>query len=544
VASLRRPEARTESVEDLVAAVLRGEVRIPVFQRGLTWQAKEVVELFDSVYRGFPIGSLLFRRGPAEASTLQVGPLTVAAGELRDALWVVDGQQRLTSLAVGLGRHDILAHPPFGDDPYAVYFDAEKESFHPPPRDGVAPSVWVPVPALLDGGALTEWVFGWQHGQNATLRGTVFEAGRRLREYKASVYVMETDDEQTLRDIFYRVNQAGKPLTWPVVHDALYGHKGGAPSSLPELAAGLERLGMGRPDEESQLLLALEAFRGLDVTRSFGDHLRDDPRVLEGVVEQAAPTLRAVLDFLRRRAEIPHLRLLPYSTPLIVLARFFAKHPEPNERTRALLVRWIWRSFLSPIFEEKTLRRRGVAAIGSDEEASVQALLGLVGAQPARSLEIPGRFDARTAQSRLAMLALVSLRPQLFALSRQQLRTGDIDVAPLIVGADKDAFRPIFPLAGSAASHAANRMLYAGAGPAARELVAFIGAFGGDHAFLRSHAIDAATAAALVADDVEHFVAARAAVMGGALESLTERLAGWGRGDRPSIDYILAQAEG
>jgi Protein of unknown function DUF262 len=91
----RRPDARTESVEDLVAAVVRGEVRIPVFQRGLAWTAENVLELFDSIYRGYPIGSLLLRRGPGKAGPFLLGPLELYGEETTHAQWVVDGQRSI-----------------------------------------------------------------------------------------------------------------------------------------------------------------------------------------------------------------------------------------------------------------------------------------------------------------------------------------------------------------------------------------------------------------------------------------------------------------
>jgi hypothetical protein len=47
--TIGRPEARTEAVEDLVAHVLAGQVRIPVFQRDLAWNVRDVIDLFDSI---------------------------------------------------------------------------------------------------------------------------------------------------------------------------------------------------------------------------------------------------------------------------------------------------------------------------------------------------------------------------------------------------------------------------------------------------------------------------------------------------------------
>src|ERR1700716_3494984 len=99
-----RPEADTETVVELVEMVRRGAVRVPSFQRPLRWKAGDVVALFDSVYQGYPIGSFLLRKGKAEAARVRIGPLRIDAPETHSALWVVDGQQRLTALAAGLAH--------------------------------------------------------------------------------------------------------------------------------------------------------------------------------------------------------------------------------------------------------------------------------------------------------------------------------------------------------------------------------------------------------------------------------------------------------
>jgi hypothetical protein len=538
---VRRPEARTESVEDLVAAVLRGEVRIPVFQRGLEWQTRHVLELFDSIYRGFPIGSLLLRRAPAAAGPLHIGPVAVFGTETRHALWVIDGQQRLTSLVAGLGRPQMLPATP--DDPFVVYFDPVEQRFHAPPRSGDLPSRWVPVPQLLDGARLTEWVFAWSHGREDELRRLVFEAGRRLREYRVPLYVIESDDEDAVRAIFHRVNTAGKPLKWPTVHDALYGHKSGPPSTLPALASQLEELGMGALDEETQLLPCLVAMRGLDVTRPFGEHVQRDPTVLDGAVAEAVPVLRRVLGFLRVAAEIPHLRLLPSSAPLVVLARLFTLHPEPNGRCTALLVRWVWRWFLSMDVDERTLKRRGIQGIDDDLEASVQRLLELVRRDSPTNFVATSAFDARAAQSRLTLLGMASRKPRRLEVTAMT-DTSEIDVAELIQQADLAAFRPLFPLSGGITSIPANRVLLPGSGAAFEELRSFIRAWGVDHPVLTAHLIRPRAAQAILEDDMVTALTERDFALDDAVEDMAARLAEWGRSDRPSLDYLLAQAAG
>lgn len=526
-----RPEAGARSVDDLVAKVLAGQVRIPVFQRDLAWNSDDVIQLFDSIYRGFPIGSLLLQEKPAEAEEIDVGPIRVMGTERQDGLWVVDGQQRLTALAVALGRPEPV--PTTQDDPFVIYFDAATEQFQTPPKIGGIESTWVPLPQLLDASRLAEWVYSWKHHADAVLRARVFEAGKRIREYRVPLYVIKTEEEEVLRTIFARVNNSGKPLTWDELHDGLFGHKGSAPSSLPELAEQLAKLGMGSPDE-SELLPCLVAYKGLDVTRSFDEHLRNDPAFLDGIAVAALPVLRRALGFLRSECKIPHLRLLPYSALLVVLTRFFKEHPEPNDRTRTLLTRWVWRALMATEHDDRTFRRKGVAAVTADEEASMQALLRIVPASRAE-IELPAAFDARSAKSRLVLLGMASLGP------RDLERGQPIDVAGLVRERDVDAFRPLFPPAGAVTSSPANRVLLVGEGTAAASVRAFIEQHGVDDPVLRSHAIDPAVAAAIQDRSSERALARRAQLLANAVKTLGGRMAAWGRSDSPSTEYLMRQ---
>lgn len=528
-----RPEADTETVEDLVRRVVRGTVRIPSFQRGLNWTASDVLSLFDSLFRGYPVGSLLLRKGAADAASIQMGPVRIDAPETASALWVIDGQQRLTALAAGLARPIPVPTTPV--DPYVVYFDAASQVFVSPPKNGVIPSTWVPVAHLLDASGLSEWIFNWQHSADPALRSAVFQAGSRLRQYRVPQYVVETDDESLLKDIFFRVNNSGKPLKWPQVHDALFGEPSESPTTLSELAGELQKLGMGHPDED-QLHSCLIAYKGLDVTRSFSEHYRRDPEVLRDAVRDSLPAFRRVLSFLKREAEIPHLRLLPRSLPLVVLTRFFHLFPEPSGRSSQLLARWTWRTLLTTAsYDERTLLRRGVAGIRqNDEEGSVQLLLSLVPRTQPNAFVLPARFDARGAESRLALLALTSLGP----LDRDEQ---PLDVAALIEARDADAFRIIVPNHPGPGRTAANRILLPGQGSARKDLMD-IPRGTGDRT-LASHAISPDAFASLASGEIPAFLSARKDAIEHALVDLSERLAAWDRSDRPSVRHLLGDLD-
>lgn len=529
----RKPEARTYKVEDLVRRTLEGKVRVPVFQRSLKWRSRHVIELFDSLYRGYPVGSLLFTKRSASAGRVLVGPILVNAPELSQAWWVVDGQQRITALTVCLGRDLPLPTRATDQDPYVLYFDAERQSFEAPPASNEIPTTWVPVPELLDGSSLTEWAFTWQHRDDQDLRRAVFEAGARLREYPIPLYLIETEDEEIAEKIFYRTNKSGVPLEWTEVHDALFGSRGPAPSTLSDLAEDLSSVGLGRLSEK-RLLTCLLALRGHDPTRTLAKHLQRDPAILRDAVQEALPILRDVFSFLRADVEIPHLELLPKSILLDVLVRFFARHREPNARTRTLLARWFWRTVLGAgVFDERTLRRRGIDAVTDDEEASAQNLVALVRKEPARRYELPTTFDPRSDASRIALLALAHRRPR-------DLETGELlNVASLIETHGKKAFgrifgRPRLALGGSPA----NRLFQAPGKPIDQRL-RLLRATSGE-SVLASHLMDSEMVEHLDRQDHNAFLERRAEVLTEETRRFGDRLAAWEQNDRPSVEALLA----
>jgi hypothetical protein len=219
---------------------------------------------------------------------------------------------------------------------------------------------------------------------------------------------------------------------------------------------------------------------------------------------------------------------------LVVLTRFFALYPEPKARTLELLTRWTWRTLLSTaFFDERTFLRHGVAAIQEgDEEGSVQKLLSLIPKDRRADYKLPARFDARAADSRLAVLGLTSLRPL-------KITDGSpVDVAALIEEQDVAAFRRILPTQDRFGSSPANRILLPGSGSARKEILAY----DCRPAILQSHALTTEAVAAIHENALDRLVSERARTIEDAVNRLSERLAAWSRTDRPSISYVLQQA--
>ncbi|MDQ0632402.1 hypothetical protein QFZ40_000311 [Arthrobacter pascens] len=81
-------------VQGLVDSVESGVVQLPDLQRPFVWPKSKIRDLLDSMYRGYPVGELMFWNVSQEDSSRTISGATGRIG----AHQIIDGQQRLTSL--------------------------------------------------------------------------------------------------------------------------------------------------------------------------------------------------------------------------------------------------------------------------------------------------------------------------------------------------------------------------------------------------------------------------------------------------------------
>ncbi|MDI6851383.1 MAG: DUF262 domain-containing protein [bacterium] len=83
------------TVGKLLEDIAIGEIGLPDIQRPFVWDTSQVRDLFDSMYRGYPIGTLLFWENGYPGEHRIIG---VDNKQKVPHLLIVDGQQRLTAL--------------------------------------------------------------------------------------------------------------------------------------------------------------------------------------------------------------------------------------------------------------------------------------------------------------------------------------------------------------------------------------------------------------------------------------------------------------
>ena len=95
------------SVRELVDKVQRGELKLPETQRRYVWPATRVRDLLDSLYRGYPSGTILTWETDEEIETRELAVGATRTPTTSQKLLLLDGQQRITSLAAILSGEPV-----------------------------------------------------------------------------------------------------------------------------------------------------------------------------------------------------------------------------------------------------------------------------------------------------------------------------------------------------------------------------------------------------------------------------------------------------
>jgi len=227
---------------------------LPALQREFVWGADRICNLFDSLMRLYPISALLLWRAPEDArEDLEVYRFIESASDfgkhnvrervfgVKDLTFVLDGQQRLTSLLIGLkGTYevkkkyartgetqrlhlDLLRNGELTDQEGEISFGFD---FRPNSATLTRGSYWFEVgrilkyektfDALLEETTARLKAFHVADGELETARQNLKDLHRVVFSDLPICYHTETHgDQERMLDIFVRANSGGEPLSKP-----------------------------------------------------------------------------------------------------------------------------------------------------------------------------------------------------------------------------------------------------------------------------------------------------------------------------------------
>lgn len=351
----------TFSIPAILEKVNAGQIRIPRFQRGFVWEPDRVAYLMDSIYKSYPIGSLLLWRTSEQLKDERnLGPFTLPNPEAEFPIdYVLDGQQRLTSI---FGVFQSTLDSDGTVDWLDVYYDftanesPQETQFVALKFEDVDPDCHIPLDTFF----------------NTKKYGTLFrslseeksESVEKVREKFQTAQIpyesTDTKDKSTVAIIFERVNRQGVELdTFQLLTAWTWSEDFALQEQFEQLADEVRPFGFGDIGEDTNLLLrccaavlagdaspkALMEINGNDFRNNF---------------ERISNGIRGAIDFLQANIEVQKIANLPFSTMIVPLAVYFAVAgteekvvPDPH---RARIVRWFWRTAFSRRYSSGVLR--------------------------------------------------------------------------------------------------------------------------------------------------------------------------------------------
>jgi uncharacterized protein with ParB-like and HNH nuclease domain len=214
---------------------------LPHIQRSMVWDEKQIYKLYDSLLRGYPIGTFLFWKVKKEYDIQKIKFITdytknkqseTSMDNSKDEYYLVlDGQQRLQSFLIGLkGSYD-------GKELYLnvlcedkqIYNDEEliyESKFIKSKEDLIFENnmLWVKIKkfALLNGDKLFDYVEEIKESYNDKLLGIQLKLLEKNIKKLNSIcynddvinyYLEKEDDYDKVLDIFIRTNSGGTKLS-------------------------------------------------------------------------------------------------------------------------------------------------------------------------------------------------------------------------------------------------------------------------------------------------------------------------------------------
>ncbi|OYO08172.1 hypothetical protein CGZ98_16605 [Enemella evansiae] len=260
---------------------------LPAIQREYVWKPSQVIRVFDSIMRGYPVGSFLSWKVLPEtigkfkfygfmkdysAFDNRHNPVVDIPTD-REVVAILDGQQRLTSLNIGLrGTYAYKNHGGWANKPWSyperrLYLNLAGEA---PENElglkyhlqfltkhdvevaaGDATKKWLPVSEVFDAGepaAMMKIMARYGEGNNETSLELVWRLWEEVHK-TASLHFYEEDvqDIERVLDIFVRVNSGGTVLSYSdlLLSIATAQWEGDARAAVNSLVDSLNQTGNG-----------------------------------------------------------------------------------------------------------------------------------------------------------------------------------------------------------------------------------------------------------------------------------------------------------
>ncbi len=207
-------------LNSLVKYIELGEVGLPDIQRPFVWKNTKVRDLFDSMYKGYPVGYLLFWQNGFSDDARVIGTDTK---QKPARLLIVDGQQRLTSLYAVVKRIPVVREN-YGNELIHVAFNPLLEKFEVADAAIRRDKSYIPDISILwsnetDLFEIVDCYLSELRGSHEISSGEEKQIKKAISKLQSllsfpftALELSENISEEDVADVFVRINSKGTPL--------------------------------------------------------------------------------------------------------------------------------------------------------------------------------------------------------------------------------------------------------------------------------------------------------------------------------------------
>jgi hypothetical protein len=339
-------ESGDKQYTTLLNEIETGQIKIPQFQRQFVWDISSSAKLIDSVLKGYPIGTFIYwRTNERLRSVKNIGNITLPEpkdGEFVN--YVLDGQQRITSLFAALKGEKIERENGKKEDFSEIYIDLKATNDDPIVIVDITNKKKKQIIKLTDlmfekGKVIYNKYKSKHHdkidGYKAKITGFQFR-GINLKEAEI--------DEAT--EVFTRLNVGGKDLSLFEIMVA----KTFDPSRDFDLYEKFQELKQDLQPTKYDTISSATVLQLLSILVERECKRKTilliDKKTFIDTWDETVSCLKSAIDFFRSYG-IPVSRLLPYNALLVPFGYFFHHHKSnPTGLVKERLEDFFWRASL------------------------------------------------------------------------------------------------------------------------------------------------------------------------------------------------------
>lgn len=401
-------EKTERQIGELMSQISAGEIRLPELQRDYVWKPPQVAKLVDSLYRGYPSGSLLFWQTDSEPARRAMAVRAPQHAAMRAPLYLLDGQQRLTSL-----------HRVFNDEPDAqIVFHVGDERFQNQSATTRSDSRWVKVfdllsPATSVLGVLRRLLDAGLQIDEQEIEKRITKV-RNLAERSFHLEILKGFPYEEIAEIFVRVNSAGRRLnTLDLATATLSSRRRGTLRQLEVEAERWRASGFGGIDVNflSRAFTGAVLGRGLSAW-SHGKLANATDAELDQGWDTVRTGLSRLIPLLRDTLGVTRSDTLPSMIVLIPLVVLLGERPADrlDEETTNGILYWLLVAIVTQRYSGSTDTLLGRDIQAAREADPVRSLLGRLLTHQGRLRISADSLRGRTKDGRHAFLALLAVR--------------------------------------------------------------------------------------------------------------------------------------